>query len=179
MENSEEINIPDTVTAVFMTRDGAERAYDELIYRGYKAEEITVLISNETRDLHFGDHHRPSELTTQTLENAGLGSAIGGTVGAITGAIAAIGTAVVIPGLGIAVAGPILASLTGAGAGGLTGGVIGALVGLGVPKNHATHYDKSLKEGGIIIGFKPKTVEDRIDIITAWNHSGGTQIHED
>lgn len=178
MENSEEINIPDTVTAVFMTRDGAERAYDELIYRGYKAEEITVLLSNETRDLHFNDN-RPADLTTKTLENAGLGSAIGGTVGAITGAIAAIGTAVVIPGLGIAVAGPILASLTGAGAGGLTGGVIGALVGLGVPKNHADHYDKSLKDGGIVIGFKPKTVEDRIDIITAWNHSGGTQIHED
>lgn len=178
MENSEEINIPDTVTAVFMTRDGAERAYDESIYRGYKAEEITVLLSNETRNLHFNDN-RPTDLTHKTLENAGLGSAIGGTVGAITGAIAAIGTAVVIPGLGIAVAGPILASLTGAGAGGLTGGVIGALVGLGVSKNHAAHYDKSLKDGGIIIGFKPKTVEDRIDIITAWNHSGGTQIHED
>ena len=178
MENPDEITIPDSVTAVFMTRDDSERAFDELIYRGYKSDEITVLISDETRDTHFRDGSN-SDLTTKTLENAGLGSAIGGTVGAVTGAIAAIGTAVVIPGLGIAVAGPILASLTGAGAGGLTGGIIGALVGSGVPKHHAEHYDKSLKEGGIIIGFKPKTVEDRIDIITAWNKYGGRQIHED
>jgi len=178
MENPDGITIPDTVTAVFTTRDSSERAYDELIYRGYKSEEITVLISDETRETHFRDRN-DSELTTKALENAGLGSAIGGTVGAVTGAIAAIGTAVIIPGLGIAVAGPILASLTGAGAGGLTGGIIGALVGSGVPKHHAEHYDKSLKEGGIIIGFKPKTVEDRIEIITAWNNYGGRQIHED
>ena len=178
MDNSEEINIPDTVTAVFMTRDSSERAYDELIYRGYQADDITVLISDETKNQHLKESS-DSNLTTKTLENAGLGSAIGGTVGAVTGAIAAIGTAVIIPGLGIAVAGPILASLTGAGAGGLTGGIIGALVGSGVPAHHAEHYDKSLKEGGIIIGFKPKTVEDRIEIITTWNALGGRQIHED
>lgn len=178
MENPDEIIIPDNVTAVFKTKDSSERAYNELISRGYLSEEITVLISDETRKLHFSDLDH-SDLTTKTLENAGLGSAIGGTVGAVAGAIAAIGTAVFIPGLGIAVAGPILASLTGAGAGGLTGGIIGALVGSGVPEHHAEHYDKSLKEGGIIIGFKPKTVVDRLDIITAWNSYGGRQIHED
>ena len=178
MDNTDEIVIPETVTAVFMTKDSSEKAYGELMDRGYKPDEITVLISDETRDVHFQER-QDTDLTKKALENAGLGSAIGGTVGAVTGAIAAIGTAVVVPGLGIAVAGPILASLTGAGAGGLTGGIIGALVGSGVSQRHAEHYDKSLKEGGIIIGFKPKTVQDRMDIITAWNSYGGRQIHED
>jgi len=176
MENPQEY--PDKVTAVFLKRDQAQLAYDELIYRGYDADQITVITSDQSQQAPASANSEIDPVKN-TLENAGLGSAIGGTVGAITGAIVAIGTAIVIPGLGIAVAGPILASLTGAGAGGLTGGIVGALVGSGVSEKHAEHYEKSLKEGGIIIGFKPKTVEDRIEIITVWNGYGGKQIHED
>jgi hypothetical protein len=179
MENSDYNPVPETVHAIFKTKDGAEKAYDELISRGYKADEITVLISDETKILHFPQESTEPDSGNKTLEKAGLGSAIGGTAGAVAGALAALGTAVIIPGLGIIVAGPLLASLTGAGAGGLAGGIIGALTGSGISKQHAEHYDKSLKEGGIIIGFKPNTVEDRIEIITAWNGFGGKQVHED
>ncbi|MBE9461806.1 hypothetical protein ACFP1I_31300 [Dyadobacter subterraneus] len=179
MEDSDYNPVPDTVTSVFQTREGAQKAYDELIYRGYNADEITVIVSDETQTLHFSKENSEEHSEHKTLEKAGLGTAIGGTAGAVAGAIAAIGTAVVIPGLGIAVAGPILASLTGAGAGGIAGGIIGALVGSGISKHHAEHYEKSLKNGGTIVGFKPKTVEDRIEIITAWNGFGGRQVHED
>ncbi|WP_159471352.1 hypothetical protein [Dyadobacter sp. 3J3] len=182
MENSDYNPIQDTVTTVFKTKEGAQKAYDELTSHGYKADEISVLISGETRTLHFSnDSKEKSDEHTEhkTFEKAGIGTAIGGTAGAVAGAIAAIGTAVIIPGLGIAIAGPILASMTGAGAGGIAGGIIGALVGSGIPKHHAEHYEKSLKDGGIIIGFKPKTVEDRMEIITAWNSLGGRQVHED
>jgi hypothetical protein len=179
MENTDYNPIPETVTAVFKTKEGAEKGYEELILRGYHPDEITVIISDETKNLHFSPESTALDTGNKTLEKAGLGSAIGGTAGAVVGAIAALGTAVIIPGLGLAVAGPILASLTGAGAGGLAGGIIGALVGSGVSRQHAEHYEKSLKDGGIIVGFKPKTVEDRIGIITAWNNAGGKQVHED
>lgn len=179
MEDSDYNPVPDTITAVFTTREGAQKAYDELINRGYNAEGITVIVSDETHTLHLSKETTGEHTEHKTLEKAGLGTAIGGTAGAVAGAIAAIGTAVIIPGLGIAVAGPILASLTGAGAGAIAGGIIGAFVGSGISKQHAEHYEKSLKNGGIIIGFKPKTVEDRIEIITAWNGFGGRQVHED
>ncbi|TKT92397.1 hypothetical protein [Dyadobacter frigoris] len=179
MENSDYNPVPDTITSVFQTREGAQKAYDELIYRGYNADDIIVIISGETQALHLSKENHEDHSEHKILEKAGLGTAIGGTAGAVAGAIAAIGTAVIIPGLGIAVAGPILASLTGAGAGGITGGIIGALVGSGISKHYAEHYEKSLKGGGIIIGFKPKTVEDRMEIITAWNGFGGRQVHED
>lgn len=179
MEDSDYNPVPDTIHSVFKTREGAQKAYDELIYRGYNADEISVIISGETQALHLSEQKKPEHSEHKTLEKAGLGTAIGGTAGAVASAIAAIGTAVIIPGLGIAVAGPILASLTGAGAGGIAGGVIGALVGSGISKNHAEHYDKTLKDGGVVIGFKPKTVEDRMEIITAWNGFGGRQVHED
>ncbi|MEO6686732.1 MAG: hypothetical protein ABIN24_12240 [Dyadobacter sp.] len=182
MEDSDYNPVPDTITSVFQTREGAQKAYDELIQRGYSADDISVIISGETQTLHLSkDSKEKSEEHPEhkTLEKAGLGTAIGGTAGAVAGAIAAIGTAVIIPGLGIAVAGPILASLTGAGAGGIAGGIIGAFVGSGISKQHAEHYEKSLKDGGIIVGFKPKTVEDRMEIITAWNSFGGKQVHGD
>ena len=48
---------------------------------------------------------------SHAADGLGIGSAIGGTVGAVLAAIAAVGTSIVIPGLGLFVAGPIAAAL--------------------------------------------------------------------
>lgn len=177
MENTSDYTLPTMVNAAFSDRLEAQKAYDELIYRGYKTEEINVIISDETHKIHHAENNDENPTGNRTMEKAGVGSAIGGTAGAIFGALAAIGTAVVIPPLGIAVAGPLLAALTGAGAGGLTGGIIGALSASGVPKEHAEAYEANLKEGGVLISFTPKTVEDRMEVITAWKKLGGRQLH--
>ena len=174
-----------TVTGVFRTKEDAEQAYNSLIQKGYSPEEITVLMSNETRDRYFkhsandADTHRDDkdDLGTKAMEKAGVGSAIGGTVGAIVGAIAAIGTSVALPGLGLVVAGPIVAALTGAGAGGLTGGLIGALVGAGIPKERAEAYNKSIKEGGIVVGVKPKSHDHSSMIAEDWRQYRGEDIY--
>jgi hypothetical protein len=149
------------VTGVFYSRDEAERAYNSLLQRGYTQDEIVLLMSEETKKTNFenSDHH--TELGSKAMEKAGVGSAIGGSAGAVIGAIAAIGTTVAIPGLGLVIAGPIAAALAGAGAGGLTGGLIGGLVGAGIPKEEASRYEKSLKEGGIVIGVVPRSTKDR------------------
>jgi hypothetical protein len=111
------------------------------------------------------------------MEKAGVGSAIGGTVGAIVGGIAAIGTSVALPGLGLVIAGPILAALTGAGAGGLTGGLIGGLIGAGISKETAKVYETSIKEGGIVVGVVPRTDEDRISIGQEWTSYRGEKLY--
>ncbi len=176
METTIEYNYPSMVNAAFADRGDAQKAYDELIYRGYKPEEINVIISDETHRIHHAeiDETKPAH---STIENAGIGSVIGGTAGAIAGALVAIGTTVLIPGLGIAVAGPLLAALTGAGAGGLTGGIVGALHNTGLPHEHAEALESSIRQGGVIISFTPKTVEDRMEVITAWNKYGARQLH--
>jgi hypothetical protein len=165
------------VTGAFRNRDDADKAYDDLISRGYEAGEITVLMSDETKETHFQPADHQSNLGNKSLEKAGVGSAIGGTAGAIIGAVAAIGTIVVLPGLGLVVAGPLLAALTGAGAGGLAGGIIGALVGSGIPREHAEHYENSIKQGGIIIGVSPRSMSDRNAITSAWRAYQAEQIH--
>ncbi|PKV63344.1 hypothetical protein [Pontibacter ramchanderi] len=151
------------MTAMFRDRDSAERAYEELRARGYDKDDINVVLSDEGRKRHFSgdlDRDGDTELGNKSLEGAGAGSAIGGTLGAIVGAVAAIGTSVAIPGLGLVVAGPLAAALAGAGAGGLTGGLIGALVGAGIPEERAKVYEEGVKEGNIVLGFKPRTAED-------------------
>ena len=167
-----------TITGVFRSRDDAERAYNTLIEKGYAPDEIILLMSDETHRTQFKDSVI-NESGGKTMEKAGIGSAIGGTVGAIVGAVAAIGTSIALPGLGLIIAGPIVAGLTGAGAGGLTGGLIGGLIGSGMSNDHAKAYEQSLKEGAVVIGVVPRTPEDRSLINYAWREYRGENIYGD
>ena len=113
---------------MFRDRESTENAYNTLHERGYSNEDINLIMSEEIRKKYFSDNVKETEIGNKAAEGAGKGSAIDGTVGAIAGVIAVLGTSLVIPGLGIILAGPIAAGLAGAGAGGLTGGIIGAEV---------------------------------------------------
>jgi len=148
------------VTGLFRDRESAEKAYSSLSSRGYSKDDVNLLMSDETRQRHFGSGAGDSDLGDKALEGAGVGSAIGGTVGAVLAAIAAIGTSVALPGLGLVVAGPLAAALAGAGAGGLTGGLVGALVGSGIPEERAREYEEGIKGGGIVMGVPARSDED-------------------
>ena len=165
---------PNMVTGLFRNRDDAERAYNALASRGYQRDDVNLMMSDEARKRHFAN--ADSDLGDKALEGAGVGSAIGGTVGAVVAAIAAIGTSLVLPGLGLVVAGPIAAALAGAGAGGLTGGLVGALVGAGIPEDRAHLYESGIKEGGIVMGVHPRTPEDATYVEQEWRNARGEQV---
>jgi len=166
------------MTGMFRDRDSAERAYQSLSSRGYGKDDVNVLMSDETRKTHFGDNTAHTELGDKAMEGAGVGSAIGGTAGAIIGAIAAIGTSVALPGLGLIIAGPLAAALAGAGAGGLTGGLVGALVGSGIPEEHAAEYESGIKQGGIVMGVKPRNEEDARYFEEEFRRHNGDKIYK-
>ena len=94
--------------------------------------------------------------------------AVGGTLGAIIGGIAAIGTNLVLPGLGLVVWGPVAAALAGAGAGGLTGGLVGALIGHGIPEDDAKRYEEGINNGGVVMGVTPRSDEDASYLENDW-----------
>ena len=100
--------------------------------------------------------------------------AIGGTVGVIAGALVIIEILIVIPGLGIAIAGRIAGALAGAGAGGATGAIVGALIKAGLSNSVATEYKNAMNKGHIIISVEPK---DRHDIVLS--ESYGKEIYND
>lgn len=165
------------VTGLFRDRESAERAYGSVTTRGYSNDDVNLLMSDETRNKHFAVDNRETELGNKALEGAGTGAAIGGTVGATLAAIAAIGTTLALPGLGLLVAGPIAAGLAGAGAGGATGGIIGALVGAGIPEERVKHYEKGLKEGGIVMGVTPRSDEDAEYFEREWKSYRGEEVY--
>ncbi|SNR95671.1 hypothetical protein SAMN06295967_101198 [Belliella buryatensis] len=166
------------LTGMFADRESTENAFNALQERGYSQEEINLIMSKETRENHYNEESADkTEIGTKAAEHAGKGSAIGGTLGAIAGVIAAIGTSVVIPGLGILIAGPIAAGLAGAGAGGLAGGVIGALVGSGIPEARAELYESGIKEGNVVISVTPRNEEDAKYLEDNWKNNRGQEIH--
>src|SRR5437867_12284197 len=137
------------VTGFFKTRAAAEAAVDAIIKRGYTRDDISVMMSDATRNKEFAVQAR-----THAADGAGIGGAVGGAVGAVLAAIAAVGSTIFLPGINLVIAGPIAAALAGAGAGGATGGVIGALIGAGIPEYRAKVYDAELRGGAILIGVE-------------------------
>ncbi|HEY0426425.1 MAG TPA: hypothetical protein VGC76_01340 [Pyrinomonadaceae bacterium] len=164
------------LTGLFNDRESTDRAYQSARSRGYTDDDINLMMTDKTRDTWFDDNDN-TELGNKALEGAGAGSAIGGTLGAIIGGIAAIGTNVLIPGLGLVVWGPIAAALTGAGAGGLTGGLIGALVGSGIPEDRAKVYDEGIRNGGAVVGVTPRSDEDAAYFENEWKGYNGQHIY--
>ena len=160
------------VDRVFHTAESANDYYDFLIKSGYKNDDITVVMSEKTKDKFYATNDHISDTGEEALKGAGAGVAIGGTVGALAGALVAVGTSIVIPGLGLAIAGPIAGALAGAGAGGTTGAIIGALTKAGLSDSVAAEYKDAMDKGDIIISVEPK---DRHDIILS--ESYGTEIY--
>lgn len=165
------------LTGMFKDRESTVHAYNSLHERGYTKDDINLVMSDETRKKHFSGDVKDTEIGTKAAEGAGKGSAIGSTVGAIAGVIAAIGTSLVIPGLGLIVAGPLAAGLAGAGAGGITGGIIGALVGSGIPEERAKLYESGIKKGHIVMGVHPRNDEDAKYLENNWRTNRGEEIH--
>jgi len=164
------------LTGMFRDRDSAEKAYNSALSRGYTKDDVNVMMSDQTRDSWFSDSD-DSGLGSKAMEGAGTGSAIGGTLGAIIAGIAAIGTSVLIPGLGLVVAGPLAAALAGAGAGGLTGGLVGALIGSGIPEERAVQYEDGIKNGGLVMGVNPRNNEDADYFENDWRTNRGEHIY--
>jgi hypothetical protein len=165
------------VTGLFPDRESAERAYEALPARGYSERDINVAMSDDTRKRYFSEGTAETEIGSKAAEGAGVGGAVGATLGAIAAAIAAVGTSLVIPGLGIVIAGPAAAALAGAGAGGVAGGLIGALVGWGIPEEQVKHYEAGLKKGGIVMGVTPRSDEDAAYFEQEWKNSRGEHVY--
>lgn len=163
------------LTGMFDDRASVERAYTTMHERGYTKDDINLVMSDETRKKHFTKGE--TEIGTKAMEGAGTGGAIGGVVGAVAGVIAAIGTSLVIPGLGLVVAGPLAAGLAGAGAGSVTGGLIGALVGSGMPEERARLYESGVKDGKIVMGVHPRNEEDAKHFENDWRTNKAENIY--
>ena len=165
------------ITGLFKDQNSAENAYKSATAFGYSSDEINVVMSEETRDKYYGKEATlETEVGNKASEGAAIGGALGGTIGAIAAAIAAIGTNLVLPGLGLVIAGPLAAAVAGAGAGGVTAGIVGALIGWGIPEDRLKEYEQGINDGGILIGVKPRSDDDARHFEDDWKQNSGNHI---
>lgn len=166
------------LTGLFSDRESAERAYHGLTERGYTRDDINVVMSDETRKRHFAnDGTTTTELGNKAAEGAGIGGAVGGTIGAALAALTAAGSNLVLPGLGLVIAGPLAAAAAGAGAGAATGGLVGALVGWNIPEERVKHYESGIKQGGILMGVTPRSTEDADYFEQHWRSNNAQHLY--
>jgi len=167
---------PRAETALFKNREDADLAYEWLLKHGYNSSDIHLLMSEETRrKYHYPEQAEPEATENDTVRGLETGAAVGGGLGATMGIIAAVGAAVIIPGLGLAVAGPLAASL--AGAGGMVGSALGALYGAGIPAERAQELERWIREGSILIGVVPDNDGEAALIEAALRKRGGEIVH--
>jgi hypothetical protein len=163
---------PRALTALFKTREDADSAYEWLLKNGYTSDDIHLLMSEETRrQYHYTEPSEPATTDEDAVAGLETGAVFGSGLGATLGAVAGVGAAVIIPGLGLAVAGPLAASL--AGAGGLLGVVLGALFGSSLPEEDARELEQQIREGSILISVHPHDAESAAQIKDEWRNRGG------
>jgi hypothetical protein len=172
------------VVGVFRDRLDADRVFDRLLGMGYLDSEVSVLMSDQTRDNYYtatgtrDTEERKHEAGSLATEGMAVGGAVGTAVGAAIAAVLAVGTTLAIPtgGGSLLIAGPIAAALAGGGAGAVTGGLLGALVGYGIPEQNVQAYEEVLREGGVVLGVVPRSNDDAKDIEKAFKAQNGENV---
>lgn len=127
---------------VFSEIDDARRAVQGLLDAGFTREHVSVLCSDETKELYFKEfeHQDPAGTHTPTA------AIVGGTIGAALGGVAVIASAVATGSLALWAAGPITAW-----AGGVAGGLVGAMMTRGIEKELANYYQQAVVQGQILV----------------------------
>jgi hypothetical protein len=164
---------------VFTTREDAEKAINQIHNElGVPNEEISYLYKNTEDQVMEVDAGDVSSNTPK--EGAEKGARTGAWLGAIAGVAVAAG---VIPGAGLLVAGPLLATLgitgvvggaaAGAISGAAVGGLIGALANLGVGEEKAKRYQDRVMAGDILIAVH---TDKDTDVESTMRQFGATDV---
>ena len=142
-----------TIIGSFDDSHAAHRAAQALLDDGFMQVDISVVASNILGD--YTPDGRPLFFNEVPKEEAAETGAVAGGVLGGAAALTASLVGLAIPGLGpIVAAGPLIAMLTGAGAGAVAGGLIGALTHSGVEEEHASYYAESVRRGGALVALR-------------------------
>src|SRR5262245_61004332 len=137
------------LTAIFDDTANAARALNELRELGIERERLSVVLADAVSEAG------PDEELGKTLvEHRHPRSETCARLGAFVGAsgLALGATALALP--GILAIGPLAALLLGAGAGAVGGGALGSLIGIGISRDLAEVYHRSLEGGAAMLGVE-------------------------
>jgi hypothetical protein len=156
------------VYASYETEEQAASAIKALMNADFEPNGVSVLMR------HGG---KVEEVPVEERDRLGVGAAVGGAVGAALGAIGTtlVATGVLVaPGFALAAAGPVLAALEGAVAGGTTGAMVGWAAALGKWKTMAHFPHDELERGAIVVAISTEAAreEEACEILRGAGGSG-------
>ncbi len=183
MDKSAQAHVPadKAVVGFFTDGEAGERGYRLLKEMEYGEDQISVLLSDESKKLYFsapGLRGQVVGATSSSGSGPAVGAAVGASAGAVLGGIMGVAAIVALPGISLLALGPLAAIVTGSGFGGLSGGLLGSVLGVAIPQDQADAYEEKLRKGNILIGVSPHSREDRIQITNEWEMLGAEVIRQ-
>jgi len=159
------------VYGVFESHAALEKAVSRIQVEGCDASDVSVL---------FPHGRQAKKWKNDRDSTAARGVVVGGVTGLILdgalGWLVGVGT-LAVPGIGVLLAaGPILAALTGAGAGGMVGSLSRAIARMGMSEHEAKRYETFVKAGGTLIFVACSNEDDIERTIKTLNNTGATDI---
>jgi hypothetical protein len=143
------------VIAMVATEQQADAIVRELEDTGFPKDAISAIFpdSRTGRDFVRKEHILEPPATTPGTESAGmLGGALGGgLLGGALGWLVGIGALEMTGAGALIAAGPLIAMLGGATLCATVGGLAGALICVGVSEAKVHHYERMIREGGILM----------------------------
>jgi hypothetical protein len=138
-----------SIIALYDYIDTAQSVVNALIEKGISPQSIS-LIANDVEG-----HFKPYiDAASEELDESAVSNEEAGGVGAIVGGLMLAGlSAVVLPGVGAAIAaGPLVAGILASSAtGAAAGGIAGQLTSIGVPDNDMHYYAEGVRRGAAMI----------------------------
>jgi hypothetical protein len=135
-----------SVIGIYENRTVVSDVIDTLCKSGYRAEDISVLSSE-----NHGSKDFAHEKHTKAPAGAGIGAAVGAVVGATLAWLVSNQTLTIADLAPLVAAGPLLAALAGAGTGGALGWIMGLLAGLRMNEYVAKRYAGRIRRGGVLL----------------------------
>lgn len=167
-----EIKLMINITGLYTSSEKAAHAIRLLKDAGVPPDDISLIASQdiETEGLVEEPH-------SKAPQGFAIGAAGGGAVGGLVAGLAAVGTiASGGAGLGLIVAGPIVAALAGAGAGAAAGSIVGGMVGAAIPETELNAYEQAIKEGSVLIGVNAEDPNTREIVKAALEIAGAEKV---
>jgi hypothetical protein len=177
-----------TIVGMYDHLSDAHQTVQDLVDAGIDRAHISMIAGD--REGRYATDLKHDSDTGDTIAG---GAATGAVVGGLGGLLVGLG-ALAIPGIGpVIAAGPIVATLVGAGVGAAVGGLVGALVAAGVPEEQAGYYAEGVRRGSslVTVGVPEGRVDEvmrlmerhhPIDIderATSWRQEGWTGFDAD
>lgn len=144
------------VSGIFKSEKDLSIAIGWLDENGIAKEDINILISDKSPDKDFKikTSNKIPEITVKGLTTGTI-------AGAILGSLSFVGI-IIIPAIGIAIAGPIIGASTGIAIGALAGSLIGAVIGITIPKYEAVFFDENPGKNILLVTRADKAMKSVI-----------------